>query len=244
MPRHDASIVSVPVSWWLDERAHAGREHFDEHHARRYDAKMDAEAAEEISLLEAAGVLDPRCTVIDLGAGSGQFALAAAQACERVIAVDVSPVMLGRLEAKIQHGEARNIETVSAGFLTYRHLGDLADVVYSRYALHHLPDFWKAIALRRIAGMLRSGGVLRLWDVVYSFEPTDAEQRIEAWMAETMAADVEDGWTRSELAEHVRDEHSTFTWLLEPMIERAGFDIVDATFSASGMDARYLCKKR
>lgn len=28
--------------------------------------------------------------------------------------------------------------------------------------------------------------------------------------------------------EHVRDEHSTFTWLLEPMIERAGFAIEQA----------------
>ncbi|MEA2183793.1 MAG: hypothetical protein QOF69_2978 [Solirubrobacteraceae bacterium] len=31
-----------PDSWWLDEREHAGREHFDERHARRYDSKMDA----------------------------------------------------------------------------------------------------------------------------------------------------------------------------------------------------------
>jgi hypothetical protein len=45
-------------------------------------------------------------------------------------------------------------------------------------------------------------------------------------------------------AEHVRDEHSTFTWLLEPMIELAGFELVDATYSASGMLAQYLCKKR
>jgi len=57
-----------------------------------------------------------------------------------------------------------------------------------------------------------------------------------------MAADVERGWTRAELAEHVRDEHSTFTWLLEPMIERSGFDIVDADYTAS-VFARYVCKK-
>jgi hypothetical protein len=86
--------------------------------------------------------------------------------------------------------------------------------------------------------------VLRLWDVVYGFEPADAERRIEGWIMQTMAADIEHGWTRDELAEHVRDEHSTFTWLLEAMIERAGFDIIDATYSASGVFARYLCKKR
>ncbi|MBA3839607.1 MAG: methyltransferase domain-containing protein [Thermoleophilaceae bacterium] len=233
-----------PDSWWLDERVHAGREHFDEQHARRYDAKMDAQAAEEVCLLQEAGALDRTCSVVDIGAGSGQFALAAAPACRRLVAVDVSPLMLGQLVEKIERCAVSNVEAVSAGFLTYRHSGEPADVVYSRYALHHLPDFWKAIALRRIADMLRPGGVLRLWDVVYSFEPADAERRIEAWITETTSADVERGWTRAELAEHVRDEHSTYTWLLEPMIERAGFDVIDANYSASGVFVRYLCSKR
>jgi len=236
-------MVLDPDSWWLDERSHAGREHFDEQHARRYDAKMDAQAAEEIRLLQDAGVLGPGSSVVDIGAGSGQFALAAAEVCERVAAVDVSPVMLARLAEKLDRGAASNVEAISAGFLTYRHSGEPADLVYSRYALHHLPDFWKAIALGRIAGVLRPGGALRLWDVVYSFDPADAERRIEAWITDTVTGDVECGWTRSELAEHVRDEHSTFTWLLEPMIERAGLEIVDASYSASGMFARYLCKK-
>ena len=75
-------------------------------------------------------------------------------------------------------------------------------------------------------------------------ESRRGEGRIEAWITETVSSDVEHGWTRAELAEHVRDEHSTFTWLLEPMVERAGFDIVDADYSGSGVFARYLCKKR
>ena len=236
--------VRDPDSWWLDELAHAGREHFDEQHARRYDAKMDAQAAEEIALLQAAGALRPGSSVVEIGTGTGQFALAAAPLCARVVAVDVSPVMLARLVEKLGGTAAGNVEAINAGFLTYEHTGEPADVVYSRFALHHLPDFWQAIALRRMAEMLRPGGVLRLSDVVYSFDPGDAERCIEAWISETMAADVEGGWTRAELAEHVRDEHSTFTWLLEPMIERAGFQILDATYSASRMLARYLCEKR
>jgi ubiquinone/menaquinone biosynthesis C-methylase UbiE len=232
-----------PDSWWPDERTHAGREHFDEQHARRYDSKMDAQAAEEVGLLRHAGALGPGSVVVEIGTGTGQFALAAARVCERVVAVDVSPVMLARLAEKLESGPARNVEVVEAGFLTYEHAGELADVVYSRFALHHLPDFWKAVALRRIADMLRPGGVLRLSDVVYSFEPADAEQCIEAWITETMAADVEGGWTRAELAEHVRDEHSTFTWLLEPMIERAGLEIVASDHDASGVLARYVCRK-
>lgn len=233
-----------PDSWWLDERAHAGREHFDEQHARRYDAKMDAQAAEEIAMLQAAGVLGAASTVVELGTGTGQFALAAADVCARVVAVDVSPVMLARLREKLDRSPVANVEVVDAGFLTYEHCGEPADLVYSRFALHHLPDFWQAIALQRMAGMLRPGGALRLSDVVYSFEPADAERCIEAWITELMSADVERGWTRAEIAEHVRDENSTFTWLLEAMIARAGFDIAAATYSPSGMLAQYLCKKR
>ena len=50
---------------------------------------------------------------------------------------------------------------------------------------HHLPDFWKAVALTRIAGMLRPGGIFRLSDVVYSFAPDEADDRIESWIANT-----------------------------------------------------------
>jgi FkbM family methyltransferase len=77
--------------------------------------------------------------VVDIGAGSGQFALAAAAACRRVVAVDVSPVMLARLAENIDRCAVSNVEAVCAGFLTYRHSGEPADVVYSRLALHHLP---------------------------------------------------------------------------------------------------------
>jgi hypothetical protein len=61
-------MAQDPDSWWFDEKRHAGREHFDEQHARRYDAKMDAKAADEVRLLQDAGVLDAQSLVVDLGA--------------------------------------------------------------------------------------------------------------------------------------------------------------------------------
>lgn len=234
-------VASLSDSWFLDELAHAGRENLDHDHVARYDAKMDAEAGGEVCQLRDAGHLTPSSTVVDLGAGTGQFCLAAARACSRVVAVDVSPVMLGRLRANVERSGLDNVECVPAGFLTYEHRGPAPDVVYSRYALHHLPDFWKGVALGRVAAMLRPGGALRLSDAVYNFEPDEAAERIEAWIDETMADDVEHGWTRGELAEHVRDEHSTFTWLLEPMLSRCGFRIITAEYSDSGIFASYLC---
>jgi len=226
--------------WLLDEVASAGRENLDEAHVERYDRKMDARALDEIKFLRSAG-LGASSVVVDLGTGTGQFALAVASVCARVVAVDPSPVMLGRLCDKIVEARADNVEVTAAGFLTYEHVGDAADVVYSRYALHHLPDFWKAVALRRVRSMLRPSGVFRLWDVVYNFDLDETYQRIEAWCA-PFGEEVEADWARSEMEEHVRDEHSTFSWLLEAMFERTGFSIESADYSEDGFDAQYLLR--
>lgn len=207
----------------------------------RYDQKEDAGAAGEVQLCRALG-LTHDSTVVEVGAGTGQFALAIAAWCARVVAVDVSPVMIAALRANIEATSATNLDVVRAGFLTYEHRGEPADLVYSRYALHHLPDFWKAIALERVRHVLRPGGLLRLWDVVYSFEPSEAGERIEAWCA-TGGTTVDDAWTRAELEEHVRDEHSTFSWLLEPLVQRCGFRIEGAEYSADGIFAQYLLRR-
>jgi hypothetical protein len=93
-----------------------------------------------------------------------------------------------------------------------------------------------------MASMLRPGGLLRLRDIVFSFGPAEAEPAIERWLA--AAPDrAEDGWTRTELEEHLRTEHSTFTWVLEPMLERCGFSIREAHYDGAGMFADYLCER-
>lgn len=240
MPSVRESAAPAP-GWLLDEVASAGRENLDAVHVSRYDAKEDAGAAAEVLLCRQLG-LDSASVVVELGVGTGQFTLAVAPVCARVVAVDVSPVMLRTLRSKIERERLDNIEVVQAGFLTYEHEGTPADVVYSRYALHHLPDFWKAVALSRIHAMLRPGGVFRLWDVVFSFDPGEAADRIEAWCA-TGGVDVEADWSRAELEEHVRDEHSTFSWLLESMIERCGLAVETAEYSDDGIFAQYVLRR-
>ena len=58
--------------------------------------------------------------------------------------------MLQRLQAKLSEANLTDVEVVQAGFLTYEHRGRPADFVYSRFAFHHLPDFWKAVTLARV----------------------------------------------------------------------------------------------
>ena len=229
-------MTSTPApGWLLDEVASAGRENLDVEHVSRYDEKEDASAQAEVQRALALG-LTQDSVVVDLGAGTGQFTLAVAPHCARVVAVDVSPVMLRRLRDKV--AALSDVEVVQAGFLSYEHEDAPADVVYSRYALHHLPDFWKAVALTRIHRVLRPDGLLLLWDVVYDFDPADAAERIESWCAHGVTG----GWDRSELEEHVRDEHSTFTWLREAMVVRAGFTIEQAEHSGDGIFATYVLR--
>lgn len=119
--------------------ASAGREDLDAEHVSRYDGKEDVGAAEAVCLLRRSG-LSGRSVVVDLGAGTGQRSLVVAPWCARVVAVDVSPVVLEVLRADVAAIGVGDVEVVQAGLLTYEHTGAPADVVHSRCALHHLPD--------------------------------------------------------------------------------------------------------
>jgi ubiquinone/menaquinone biosynthesis C-methylase UbiE len=222
---------------FIDELAHAGAEHLDAAYVETYERKAGFDPAPDVELLRQHG-LGPQSTLVDVGAGTGAFVLAAAPHCRRVIAVDVSAAMLHRLAARAP----ANVEVVQAGFLSYEHAGAPADAIYSRHALHHLPDLWKAVALQRLARILRPGGVLLLRDLTFSFGPGEADERLAGWL-DGAAATPDAGWTRAELETHLREEHSTYTWLLEPMLERAGFVIEQAMLDPSGIYAGHLCRR-
>lgn len=226
--------MSTP-GWYLDERSHAGPEHLDSAYVAGYDRKTGFDVQPDVALLCELG-LDERSTLIDLGAGTGILSAAVAPLAERVVAVDPSPAML---EVARSRG---GFETVEAGFLSYEHVGPPVDFVYSRNALHHLPDLWKALALRRVYALLRPGGVLVLRDIVYAFEPDEADAVLAAWYA-VAPADPDVGWTAEELEQHVRSEFSTFAWLLEPMLEHSGFELGDRWLSESRTYARYVCAR-
>jgi ubiquinone/menaquinone biosynthesis C-methylase UbiE len=228
--------------WMLDELAHAGPEHLDPDFVAGYERKQGyPDPAEDLAALAAHG-LDAASTVVELGAGTGRFALAAARRFGHVTAVDVSEAMLGFLRQRAAAAGVANLECVQAGFLSYQHAGPPADAVYTRNALHQLPDFWKAVALDRIGSILRPGGVLRLRDLVYDFQPSEAEAVLQRWL-DNAADDPALGYTAADYAEHIRTEYSTFRWLLEPMLAAAGFQILTADFSGSVYGA-YTCRKR
>lgn len=228
----------MPISWMIDELAHAGPEHLDEAFVAGFDRKQGRpDAGPDIAEFRKHG-LDAASVVVELGAGTGQFAVPAAGAFRRVYAVDVSPAMLAHLRSKVP----ANVTVVRGGFLGYEHDGGPVDGVYTRHALHQLPDFFKVLALHRIAGLLRPGGVLRVRDLIYDAAPSEAADVVETWLAGS-SADPADGYTVADRAEHVRTEYGTFRWLFEPMLERAGFEIVDVAYRER-MYGAYTCVRR
>jgi SAM-dependent methyltransferase len=231
-----------PVTqWWLDELAYAGEEHLDPDYVASYDRKAGFDPTDDLDALVRYG-LGPDSTVVDLGSGTGVFSIAAAPLCRQVMAVDVSPPMCDALRTRVDELGIENITVVRAGFLSYQHRDPPADFVFSRNALHQLPDFWKGIALQRIASLLRPDGILRLRDLVFDFDPVDADERITAWMSGAVP-DATAGWTADELAHHVRKEFSTYSWLLDAMLRRTGFEILDRQFRRSAYGV-YTCRNR
>jgi len=238
-------------AWLYDETKQIGTDYEDVSEIRIYDQRMAKirdvakEVGEVLDLLD----LAPESTVLEMGTGTGEFPIAAVSRCARVIAADISQPMLRyarekadeRLRVVGRAGDGERIEFVKGGFLTYEHEGEPVDAVVTQFALHHLPDFWKQVALIRIAGMMKSGGRLYIRDVVYSFDPADYGGFFDRYLSRM--AEIGGEGTPQDILIHIRDEHSTIGWILEGMIERAGFSIEKADYRA-GFIATYLCVKK
>ncbi|MEM1058397.1 MAG: methyltransferase domain-containing protein [Verrucomicrobiota bacterium] len=232
--------MTAPLSWQYDEFRQVGRDYGDAAEVGIYDAThadFRDIAAEAGAMLDALGVRADS-VLIDFGCGTGEFALHEARRCGRVIAVDVSERMLAAARRKLEQAGLANVEFHHAGFLTYAHAGSPADAIASTFALHHLPDFWKGVALERLHGMLRPGGRFYLRDVVL---PEDRPlEKIRAFIEKQ--AELGGDFLREDAEGHFRDEHSTSAWVMEGLLTRAGFRLERAE-QTDGVIATYLCTR-
>ncbi len=132
-------------AWQYDEMKQVGTDYADPAEAAEWDRKRASlgDVAAGMRRSVARLQLGPDDTVVDIGAGTGNFAIEAARACRKVHAVDVSVAMLECARAKARAAGLANIEYHHAGFLTYEHQDQPAAAVVSMAALHHLPDAWK-----------------------------------------------------------------------------------------------------
>lgn len=229
--------------WQYDEMQQVGTDYTDDKQVKAYDLHMQKlrdvkkETEDIIKIIN----LKSDHSVLEIGTGTGSFAIEAARHCKKIIALDISPNMLGFAGNKARALGVSNIEFHNAGFLTYVHRGEPFDAIVSQLALHHLPDFWKMVAIRRIFGMLKSGGKFYLKDSVYSFEIENYEKFFDNLLK--MMKDTAGEELAHDCEISIREEYLTLGWIMEGMLKRAGFDIDSAEY-LEGFIGIYVCTKR
>ncbi len=228
--------------WQYDEMRHVGTDYNSEAEVEDYDRRMStirdipSEIGEIISSLD----LPADGSLLEFGSGTGEFISTVSGQCRLVYAVDISPVMLAYAEKKARSRGRTNISFVNAGFLNYRHDGGPLDAVVTQLALHHLPDFWKQVALVKMNSLLKPGGRLYLRDVVFSLKLEKYEATVTHVIDNFRKASSDN--MADKFSNHVRNEYSTFDWIMEEMLYRAGFDIERADYGDNFM-AVYVCRK-
>src|SRR5215813_195477 len=112
---------------------------------------------------------------LDAGCGTGEFARQLALRCKRVLGIDLSPGMIDRARRRSAGRQALEFQVAD---LMDESSAARFDCIATIATLHHLP---LEPALARLAGALRSGGVLLVLDVVAN---RNAVER--AWAARAM----------------------------------------------------------
>jgi len=219
--------------WYYNERRQIG---LDSAVASIYDRHDDSDlrAREALRML---GV-QKGWRVADIGCGNGVLATEAALMGAEVDAVDISPAMLAL--AKVYAGDRKaRIRTQSAGLLSFAYQPNSYDLIVSEFTLHHLPDFWKAVALSRIFGALKPGASFYLRDIVFVSMPDGSERDVEQWADFNIK---NHDFERGSVVTHMRDEYSTFGWVIERMLTEVGFTLVSADYHAP-LHGTYLLQK-
>src|SRR5215475_3615645 len=176
--------------------------------------------------------------IADIGCGIGVLATEAALLGAEVDAIDISPAMLALAEIYARDRKAP-VRTQSAGLLSFAYQPNSYDLIVSEFTLHHLPDFWKAVAMARIFAALKPGANFYLRDIVFGSMPDGSERSVEQWADFNIK---NHDFARDSVVTHMRDEYSTFGWVMERMLTEVGFTLVSADYHAP-LRGTYLLQK-
>ena len=226
--------------WLRDESKQIGKDFGSIHEVALYDkshAKFRDVHKESNDILDRLSV-NAGELLIDFGCGTGAFAIEAARRGVKVFAVDISSAMLAYARTKAQESGLDSIKFVESGFLNYQHVTEPVDYVTTSFALHHLPDYWKSIALKNIYNLLKERGRLFIQDVV--IEEENSIENINALIESQEELGGE--FLKDDAIDHFREEFSTYDWIIEGMLERSGFR-VETKESPSRLISRYFCSK-
>jgi 2-polyprenyl-3-methyl-5-hydroxy-6-metoxy-1,4-benzoquinol methylase len=176
--------------------------------------------------------------VADIGCGIGVLATEAALMGAEVDAVDISPAMLALAKVYASDRSAC-IRPQPAGLLSFAYEPNSYDLIVSEFTLHHLPDFWKAVAMSRIFAALKPGASFFMRDIVFVSMPDGSERDVGEWADFNIK---NHDFERDSVVTHMRDEYSTFGWVIERMLTEVGFTLVSVDYHAP-LHGTYLLRK-
>src|SRR5260221_7925017 len=211
--RHQRRVWSGRVATW-------------DHHGSTGLARVTA------AVLEAADV-SPDAQVIDLGCGTGQISLPLALQGAQVLAVDVSPAMVRKLQAEAERRGALGLDGLALPIEELALPPGSVDLVVSSYALHHLRDPDKARLVSAVYGWLRPGGRLVVADMMFGRGASSRDRAIIRSKLAALARKGPGGWWRiaknaARFLLRVQERPvSMDTWTA--MLTRSGFVAVTAT---------------
>lgn len=228
------------LTWQYDEFKQVGKDYSMPTEVERYDSSHSdfRDIEKECNVVLDSLSVETNDLVIDFGAGTGIFAIQAARRCTKVYAVDVSQAMIDYAKAKAAKASVSNIVFCHGGFLTFEHEGATVDSIVTTFAFHHLPDFWKGIALERMYKMLKPGGQLYIHDVI--LEEQYAIKNITTLIEKLATAGGD--FLREDTEGHFREEYSTYDWIMDGLLLRAGFRIKSKDIQ-DGVIGTYYCIK-
>ncbi|MEC4684180.1 MAG: class I SAM-dependent methyltransferase [Nitrospirota bacterium] len=228
------------LTWQFNEFKQVGKDYSTPNEVEMYDSSHSEFRnieQESIAVLDTLGIGE-NDVIIDFGSGTGTFAIQAALRCATVYAVDVSQAMIDYAKIKAEKAGVSNIVFCHSGFLAFESDGLAVDFITTTLAFHHLPDFWKGIALNRMYHMLKPGGQLFIHDAI--LEEHQAIENI-ASLIEKLAAAGGD-FLQQDAEGHFREEFSTYDWIMDELLSRAGF-VIKSKRIQEGVIGTYYCTK-
>lgn len=228
-------MIAMTVLETPDEIRDANRRYHDAA-AAEYDAKWGigfGEVAQAQVLGKLRKLLGPSpgpfASALEIGAGTGYFALNLAQAgrVRDLTCTDISPAMLDALRGNAQR-LGIDVETAACDACALPYPDESFDLVLGHAVLHHLPELDGAFA--ELTRVLRPGGTLFL-----AGEPSRTGDRLAA-VPKRMAVRAAPAWRRlvgADPAPAAPDDHE-----LEPLVDVHAFepDELQRHATAAGLD--------
>lgn len=177
--------------------------------------------------------------VIEFGTGTGEFAIEASKVGAKIIAIDISDEMLKIAKKKNKEEKTTSLKFIKSGFLNFEAKANSFDFVVTSYAFHHLPDFWKSIALSRIFNMLKPKGIFYIQDVV--IKESNCLENINSFIKHQ---EKQGGaFLKQDAIGHFKEEFSTFDWIFEKLLEKNGFEVMEKEYQFD-LIGKYFCRKK